>query len=83
MNLDTWMRIYGLLLFAGFCTVSLSLCADDSVTNPFVWIGIAIYAAAFWIRYRYVRCPHCGSRMKYIRQLPDFCPDCGERLYRF
>jgi len=74
------MRIYALLLFAGACTIFLAFCLNDSLTNPFVWIGLGTYLVAFWIRYHYVRCPYCGSRMKYIRQLPQCCPDCGKEL---
>ena len=80
MRPDKAMRIYSLLLFTGACIIFFAFCLNDSLQNPFVWIGLVTYPAAFWIRYLYVRCPHCGSKMKYIRQLPEHCPDCGKEL---
>ena len=80
MKPDQAMRLYALMLFTGACTIFFAFCLNDSLANPFVWIGLGIDLAAFWIRYRYVRCPHCNSRMKYIRQLPERCPDCGKEL---
>ena len=80
MKPDQAMRLYALLLFAGASTIFLAFCMNDSLTNPFVWIGVGIDLAAFWIRCHFVRCPHCKSRMKHIRQLPECCPDCGKKL---
>lgn len=80
MKPEKAMRIYAFLLFFGASTLFIAFCAKDSLTNPFVWIGVLIFLFAFWFRFQFVRCPHCGSKMKYIRQLPEFCPDCGKKL---
>lgn len=81
MSLEKRMRICILLYCIGFCVLFTAICVDDSLSNPFLWIGLIFYLLGFWYRYRYIRCPNCGSRMKYIRQLPENCPDCGETLY--
>ena len=81
MSLEKRVRIYVLLLIIGACIIFVAASIDDSATNPFLWIGLAVYLVAFWYRYRYIRCPHCGSKMKYIRQLPERCPDCGNELF--
>lgn len=80
MDLEKRMRIYYMFLFAGFCIIFISASIDASLSNPFLWIGLAVYLVAEFWRFRYVRCPHCGSRMTYIRQLPECCPDCGKKL---
>ena len=80
MPLEKRMRIYVLLLVIASCIIFVAAGINDAVSNPFLWIGLAVYLIAFWYRHRYIRCPHCGSRMKYIRQLPEYCPDCGKEL---
>ena len=45
-----------------------------------LWLGILIFAAAAFIRFGLLRCPHCGHPLSDRRQIPDNCPMCGGKL---
>ena len=47
MKPEKAMRIYAFLLFFGASTLFIAFCAKDSLTNPFVWIGVLIFLFAF------------------------------------
>lgn len=79
-GLESHMHIHFLLLFLGAAVEFVAVSADDSLKNPWTWIGFGLILFAVWYRSHYVRCPHCGSKMKYIRTIPNNCPDCGEKL---
>ena len=46
-----------------------------------MWIGFGILAIAVIVSWT-IRCPHCGHSLMGKRQLrlPNFCPNCGEKL---
>ena len=48
--------------------------------HPLVWIVILIVALGIFWCFSFVKCPHCRSRLFYMRHIPKYCPDCGENL---
>jgi len=47
----------------------------------FMWIGFGIAAIGVMISWT-IRCPHCGHGLMGKRQLllPNFCPNCGQKI---
>ena len=46
-----------------------------------MWIGIGILVVGTIVSWT-IRCPHCGHGLMRRRQflLPNYCPNCGEKL---
>ena len=51
------------------------------ISQIILWIGIGSVAVAVIISWT-IRCPNCGHSLMGKRQLllPNFCPNCGEKL---
>ena len=44
--------------------------------------GFAIFAALFFVGFKYLRCPHCGKRVTSFEALLHRgckCPECGKK----
>lgn len=50
-------------------------------SQTIMWIGIGVIAVGIIMSWT-IRCPHCGHGLMGKRQLllPNFCPNCGEKL---
>ena len=50
-------------------------------SQTIMWIGIGVIAVGVIVSWT-IRCPHCGHGLMGKRQLllPNFCPNCGEKL---
>ena len=51
------------------------------ISQIIMWIGIGIIAVGVIVSWT-IRCPHCGHGLMRKKQLllPNFCPNCGEKL---
>ncbi len=35
------------------------------------------------VQFRLIKCPHCEHLLCWVNpRLPNYCPECGERIYR-
>lgn len=79
--LKTHVKIHTVLLLGGLIVTSIGAkISEFGSLHPVAWIGIVLIAAAMLWRFLFIKCPHCGSKLYSVRELPDYCPDCGEKL---
>ena len=68
------------LLFVSIVVIVASLLFQNTILFWILWLlGLLIAVAAIVYRGKYVRCPHCGSKLN-VRGVPKYCPDCGKEL---
>lgn len=81
LSLKTHSQIHTLLLFCGlFITGFGAKISEFGHLHPVAWIGILIIAVGMLWRFLFIKCPHCGSKLYSVRELPEYCPDCGKKL---
>lgn len=79
--LKAHVKIHTVLLLGGLIVTSIGAkISEFGSLHPVAWIGIVLIAAAMLWRFLFIKCPHCGSKLYSVRELPDYCPDCGEKL---
>mgnify|MGYP003291675564 FL=1 len=79
--LKTHVKIHTVLLLGGLIVTSIGAkISEFGSLHPVAWIGIVLIALAMLWRFLFIKCPHCGSKLYSVRELPDYCPDCGEKL---
>lgn len=79
--LKTHVKIHTVLLLGGLIVTSIGAkISEFGRLHILAWIGIVLIAAAMLWRFLFIKCPHCGSKLYSVRELPDYCPDCGEKL---
>ena len=66
--------IYILLLGAGIIAAILGGAVLRS--EPLLWVGIVILAAAIALHMIFYRCPHCGRWLN--RNFGEYCQFCGK-----
>ena len=69
------------LIAMGITVIAIILMLLETVSDIFLWIGIALALIASAILLT-IRCPHCGYRLvrKNTWRLPNFCPNCGKKI---
>ncbi len=68
-------------LCIGFVWVGAILAVLSRVLGDWsLWVGLAIFVAATFLRYGLLRCPHCGHSLSERKQVPANCPKCGKAL---
>ena len=79
--LKTHVKIHTVLLLGGLIVTSIGAkISEFGSLHPVAWIGIVFIALAMLWRFLFIKCPHCGSKLYSVRELPEYCPDCGEKL---
>ena len=81
LELKTHVKIYSCIEIIGIliCLIG-TWCSEFENVHPLVWIGSLIVALGIFWCFRFVKCPHCGSGLYYMRHIPKYCPECGEKL---
>ena len=73
-------RIMENLFFIGLgIMVAATLFPDGIFPWIVMFLGFCICVAACIYHNKYVKCPHCGSKL-HVRGIPKYCPDCGKEL---
>lgn len=81
LYLETHVKIHTVLLLGGLIVTSIGAkISEFGSLHPVAWIGIVLIALAMLWRFLFIKCPHCGSKLYSVRELPEYCPDCGEKL---
>lgn len=81
LSLKTHVEIHTILLLGGLIVTAIGgKISEQGSLHAVAWIGIALIAAAMLWRFLFIKCPHCGSKLYSVRELPEYCPDCGEKL---
>ena len=81
LHLETHVKIHTILLLGGLIVTGIGgKISEFGRLHILAWIGIALIAAAMLWRFLFIKCPHCGSKLYSVRELPEYCPDCGEKL---
>ena len=81
LELKTHVKIYSFIEIVGILIFLLGTWRSEfGNVHPLVWIGILIVALGIFWCFRFVKCPHCGSGLYYMRHIPKYCPECGEKL---
>ena len=70
----------GLLAAGGLVSVLGAKLGERGTAHPVLWLGLGMIIAGILWRVFFVKCPHCGSKLYNVRELPEYCPDCGEKL---
>ncbi len=79
--LKTHVKIHTVLLLGGLIVTSIGAkISEFGRLHILAWIGIVLIALAMLWRFLFIKCPHCGSKLYSVRELPEYCPDCGEKL---
>lgn len=72
----------------GIMIVGVIINTIEILQNPtgFNWplnlLAIALVAIGATYQALFVRCPHCGDKLKgHKNKLPDRCPECNGKLY--
>lgn len=81
-TLHDHFRIMQNLIFTGFIIMIIPALISMSGlwTGILMSLGFCVMAAACVYQHKYYKCPHCGSRLN-VRGVPNYCPDCGKKLY--
>lgn len=78
MSIKKAKRIHLVLAIIGV------LCAIGFFFNKWLLIGTFLLSGAAWfISFRYIRCPHCGKmliRRSYAWDPAGVCPSCGKHV---
>ena len=81
LYLETHVKIHTVLLLSGLVVTGIGAkISQFGRLHILAWIGIALIAAAMLWRFLFIKCPHCGSKLFSVQELPEYCPDCGEKL---
>ena len=81
LELKTHVKVYSLLEIVGIIVFLIGTWQSEfGNVDSFVWIGILIVALGICWCFSFVKCPHCGSGLYYMRHIPKYCPNCGEKL---
>ena len=81
LELKTHVKVYSLLEIVGIIVFLIGTWQSEfGNVHSLVWIGILIVALGICWCFSFVKCPHCGSGLYYMRHIPKYCPDCGEKL---
>lgn len=84
------MKITKTLVYGGWLVMMVSIFAGYSIEGvrsvviyP-ILISFLVSALGLFCGLRLIKCPHCRrslmSGAKIPKELPEFCPGCGERL---
>lgn len=72
------------LMVAGILVNLFDMMQNGFVLKPLpVIIAVVLVAVGYAYQLLFVRCPHCGDKLKTEKnksKLPDKCPNCGKRL---
>lgn len=80
-SLKEHSRICSNIYLTGMGIIILTVLFENTSTKMgLLTIGVAVVVAAMVYRFKYIKCPHCGSNLVGSRILPEFCPDCGKTL---
>jgi len=81
LHLETHVKIHTLLLLGGLIVTGIGgKISEFGRLHVAAWIGILLIALSMLWRFLFIKCPHCGSKLYSVRELPEYCPDCGEKL---
>ena len=81
LALQTHVKIYSFIIVFGMLTLYVGCrLSETGNLHPIVWIGFLITMLGVSWCISFVKCPYCGSGLYYIRQIPNYCPDCGKKL---
>lgn len=81
LHLETHVKIHTLLLLGGLIVTGIGgKISEFGRLHVVAWIGILLIALSMLWRFLFIKCPHCGSKLYSVRELPEYCPDCGEKL---
>ena len=79
-SLHAHFAIIERLIWIGFAIMMLSVFFQNALwIGLLLFLGFGIMAAASIYRNKHFKCPNCGSRLN-VRGVPNYCPDCGEKL---
>ena len=79
-NLHDHLAVVERLLLIGFIIMIIPIFfQNDLWTGIFLFGGFSIMVAACIYHHKNFKCPHCNSRLN-VRGVPNYCPDCGEKL---
>ena len=69
------------LFLIGFIIMLLPiLFQNDLWTWILMFLGFGIMVAAALYAKRHFRCPHCETTLNVRTKVPNYCPNCGEKL---
>ena len=81
LYLKTHAKIHTALLLGGLVVTGIGAkISEFGRLHAVAWIGILIIALGMLWRFLFIKCPHCGSKLYSVREFPEYCPDCGEKL---
>ncbi|MBQ7001010.1 MAG: hypothetical protein IJN67_08215 [Oscillospiraceae bacterium] len=81
LHLETHVKIHTLLLLGGLIVTGIGgKISEFGRLHVVAWIGILLIVLSMLWRFLFIKCPHCGSKLYSVRELPEYCPDCGEKL---
>ena len=64
-----------IFLFLALCLLTMiTYIVAFVILGGIVLIAATIQAAVFY------RCPHCRANLDFRRKIPNFCPNCGEKI---
>ena len=70
------------LMFAGLVIMLSAILFQSTV---FVWVlwglGLLIMMTSVLYAAKYLKCPHCETKLDLRRKVPNFCPNCGKNLF--
>lgn len=75
VKIYSFLEVIGAIVFATGCWLS-----EFGYIHPVVWIGFLLILLGILWCFVFVKCPHCGSGLYYMRHIPAYCPDCGKQL---
>lgn len=81
MTIHDHVRIHTILFVLGVVIVVIGgFFSQPLQPHWLLWVGVIIFLSSFIYRVFAIKCPHCGSGLYSCRELPTYCPDCGEKL---
>lgn len=82
LYLETHVKIHTILLVIGLVIAGIGAkISEFGSLHPVAWVGLGMTALGLLWRFLFIKCPHCGSGLYGVRSLPQYCPDCGEKLF--
>lgn len=81
-TLHTHLAVIEKLFVVGCAIMLLTILIQNVLWSWIIrFLGFGIMVIGVLYSDKHFKCPHCGSKLDPRRNVPNCCPNCGEKLF--